>query len=310
MYVWTQLGSTIFENGPDEFVVPESIPIISDIKFGPCWRAIMYFRIDASFAFICFLTGMLLVCDNAIAQKDDGPVGIFGSRSEYSEFMGGVKQAAYGEGGSPELQAMVPMLNDIALNKPVGWTASEYGTQGSTLGLLADADIRSDLEMVDDQYKQLQELNAEIQKRAAEQIRGLDFSDRKNLVSNINSIRKSAVSDLNGVLLPHQVERLNQIRMQSLLRRKSVVEILTSDPVKTNLEITDEQSADLKTKEKEIEEELQREIAELRERAREKLLASLRPTQKEAVEKMFGDAYNFKEKPREQRKPKGKRKGK
>ena len=270
----------------------------------------MCFRIEVSIAFICSFVCAILFCNHAQAQKGEGPVGIFNSQSEYHEFMGGVKQAAYGEGGSPELQAMVPMLNDIALNKPVGWTASEYGTDGSTLGMLADSDVRSDLDMLDDQYKQLQDLNAEIQKRTAEQIRGLDFSDRENLVSKIKSIRDSAVNDLNGVLLPHQVERLKQIRMQSLLQRKSIVEILTSDPVKTNLEITDDQSADLKTKEKEIEEELQREIAELRERAREKLLGSLRPTQKEAVEKMFGETYKFKEKPQKQRKRKGKRKGK
>ena len=79
-----------------------------------------------------------------------------------------------------------------------------------------------------------------------------------------------------------------------------------SDPVKTNLEITDDQSDDLKKKEKEIEEELQREIAKLREKARQKLLGSLRPTQKEAVEKMFGETYEFKNEPRKQRKRKRK----
>ena len=252
------------------------------------------------------LTSSLAV--DVLAQKGDGgPVGIFDSQAQYSEFMGGVKQAAYGEGGSPELQAMVPMLNDIALNKPVGWTASEYGTESSTLGMLADADVRSDLEMLDDQYRQLQDLNAEIQKRAAEQIRSLDFSDRENLVSQIKSIRESAVNDLNGVLLPHQIERLKQIRMQSILRRRSLIEVITSDPVKSELEITDDQSSDLKAKEKEIEEELQREIAELREKARKKLLSSLRPTQQEAVEKMIGDAYEFKAKSkRKTRKKNGK----
>ena len=264
-----------------------------------------YLIVACAFCVISFGFG-----STCVAQKDDGPVGIFESQTQYYEFMGGVKQAAYGDGGSPELQAMVPMLNDIALNKPVGWTASEYGADGSTLGMLADADVRSDLEMLEDQYKQLQELNAEIQQRAADQIRELDFSDRKNLVSRIKSIRESAVSDLNDVLLPHQVERLNQIRMQSLLRRRSFIDILTSDPVKTKLEITEEQSTDLKQKEKEVEEELQREIAKLRERAREKLLSSLKQPQKDAVEKMFGETYEFKAKEKVKANPKSKRKQK
>lgn len=269
----------------------------------------------------CFLFRLTIVvalaaifCTSDVnAQKGEGPVGIFNSQAEYGEFMGGVKQAAYGAGGSPELQAMVPMLNDIALNKPVGWTAAEYGTESSTLGMLADKDIRSDLEMLDDQYAELKELNAEIQKRAAEQIRGLDFSDRENLVSQIRKIRESAVNDLNGVLLPHQVDRLKQIQMQRLLRRQSLIDILTSDPVKTKLEITDEQSDDLKEREKEVEEELQREIAKLREKAREKLLSPLRATQKEAVEKMIGEIYDFKTEPRgqgqRQRKSRGAKSG-
>lgn len=258
----------------------------------------------------CFVVLVTLCVSDVFAQKEEGPVGIFNSQSEYHEFMGGVKQAAYGEGGSPELQAMVPMLNDIALDKPVGWTATEYGVDGSTLGILADADVRSDLEMLDDQYEELQGLNAEIQKRVAEKIRGLDFSDRENLVSQINSIRDRAIEDLNGVLLPHQLERLQQIRMQSQLNRRSLVDILTSDPVKSKLEISDEQSTDLRTKEKEIEEELKREIAKLRENARKKLLSALRPTQKEAVEKMIGDTFKFKAKPKRQKKAKGKAKTK
>ena len=263
----------------------------------------MMLRID----YFCLAAILPVVFSVSFAhgQKEDGPVGIFSSQTEYYDFMGGVKQAAYGPGGTPELQAMVPMLNDIALNKPVGWTASEYGVEGSTLGLLSNAEIRSELEMLDDQYQELQDLNAEIQKRAAEQIRSLDFSDREKLISDIQAIRKSAVDDLNGVLLPHQLERLGQIRMQSTLRRRSLVDVLTSDPLKSKLEISDQQSSDLKTKEKEIEKELQREIAKLRKQAREKLLSTLRPTQKAEVEKMFGDAFEFKAEPKNKRQRKG-----
>lgn len=260
------------------------------------------------FSFRLFLVALLTLAANSClsqshAQKgEEGPVGIFNSGAEYSAFMGGVKRAAYGEGGSPELQAMVPMLNDIALNRPAGWTANEYGTERGTMDLLADSDVRSELEMLDDQYKELQELNSEIQKRAAEQIRQLDFSDRDSLVSKITSIRKNAIDDLNSVLLPHQIERLQQLRMQTQLRRRSLIDILTSDPVKSKLEITDQQSESLKEKEKEVEAELEREIAKLREKAREKLLAPLKTTQKDAVEKMLGETYRFP--PSEKRQPK------
>lgn len=241
------------------------------------------------------------VGDENIAE----PVGIFENRSEYDSFMTGVKQAAYGEGGNPELQAMVPMLNDIALNRPIGWTANEFGIKGgvedSNLGLLADADVRDALDMMDDQYEQLQQLNADVQKRASERILSLDFSDRENLLDKIRAIREQAARDLGGVLLPHQIERLNQIRMQSELQRRSLVDVLTSNPVKQQLEITDAQSLELKRSEKEIKEELEREIEKLRTKARQKLISKLNPTQKEAIEKMLGDEYDFKSKDKTRR---------
>ena len=258
---------------------------------------------------------VLLSSNLLLAQKDfgeeDGPVGIFSSRAEYGQFMGSAKRAAWGEGGNPELQAMIPMLNDIVLNKPVGWSANEYGSSGSTLGLLSNEAIRDDLEMVDSQYEKLQELSSEIQKRAAEQIRGLDFSDRDNLVSQIQKIREEAVSDLNSVLLPHQLDRLKQIRMQALLQRRSLVDVLTSNPVKADLEITDQQSDELREYEKIVQEDLAKEIAKLQEKARDRLLDKLDPEQKKQAKEMIGEAFDFPNKATKQpaRGKKGTKKG-
>ena len=223
---------------------------------------------------------------------EDGPVGIFDSDQQYSSFMRSAKQAAYGPEGTPEMQAMIPMLNDVALGKPMGWTADRYQIEGSTFGLLSDTKVRDELEMVDDQFDQLQSLNEELQKRAAEQIRGLDFSNGSWL-DQVRAIREQTKTDLDGLLLPHQRERLQQIQMRSLLRRRSLVDIITSDPVKTNLEITDDQSTELKKAEKEIEEQLEKDIARLREKARDRLLSKLNGKQKSEVETMLGEAFEF-----------------
>lgn len=225
--------------------------------------------------------------------QDEGPVGIFQSGAEYDQFMGRAKQTAYGPNGSAELKAMIPMLNDIALNRPIGWSNKKYGGQGSSLGLLSNSRVREELEMMDDQYKDLQKMNEEVQRRAGEQLRSLDFKDRDNLVSQIRKIREQAENDLKSVLLPHQMERLGQIRAQSRLRNRSFVEVITSEPLKSDLEISDEQSTDLRETEREIEEELEQEIAELREKARKRLLSKLKRSQKEKVEEIFGDAFDF-----------------
>lgn len=232
---------------------------------------------------------------SAVAQKggDNGPVGIFETSKEYDEFMGSAKEAAYGADGNAELQAMIPMLNDIVLNKPVGWTAKEYGTSGSIMGLLSNESIRNDIEMVDAQFEDLQNRVEEIQKRSAEQIRGLDFKNASNLVSRIKKIREQASNDLDAVLLPHQVERLKQIRMQSLLKRRSLVDVLTSEPVKSDLKITTKQCEELRDEEKVIAADLEKEIAKLREKARQRLLGKLTRSQKASVENMIGEEFEF-----------------
>lgn len=229
------------------------------------------------------------------AQKNqsDGPVGIFNSDAEYVEFIGSAKQLAYGPDGSPELRAMIPMLNDIALAQPLGTTAGEYNAEGSTLGMLSDEKIRDELEMVDEQYEDLVKLNEEIQSRMAKEIRGLDLSNPDGLADRIRAMQAQAQKDLESVLLPHQVTRLQQISLQSQSRRRTLVDLITSDPLKTSLEITDEQTDDLKAAEKEIEEELARDIAELRKKAREKLLSNLKRKQRDQVNELFGEAFKF-----------------
>ncbi|MDG1875318.1 MAG: hypothetical protein P8J27_15495 [Mariniblastus sp.] len=238
---------------------------------------------------------MLLSSSIVWGQKnaDDDSVGIFSSQAEYSRFMGEAKRAAYGEDGNAELRAMIPMLNDIALAKPVGWTAEEYGATGSTLGLLSNKNIRQELEMVDGQYKELQDLSQQIQRRSADQIRQLDFSDRENLVVEINKIREQAIKDMNSVLLPHQLDRLRQIRMQALLQRQSLVDVITSEPVKSDLNVTEQQEKELKDFEKVVREDLAKEIAKLQEKARDRLLSKLEPGQKKQAKEMIGEAFAF-----------------
>lgn len=232
----------------------------------------------------------------AFGQKEteDGPVGIFQNRSEYDQFMGSVKQAAYGEGGSPELRAMVPMLNDLALQQDFGTTAGKYGTSNnSEFDLLANEKIREDLNMVDEQYEELQKLNADVQRRAAERLREVDFSDREGLIERLKEIQNDASEELRSLFIPEQLERLQQLRNQSRLRSGSLVDLLTSNPLKDELEITDQQAEKLRETEEELEIEIQKEIAKLRERARKRLLDNLNTEQQEQVEKLIGDPFEF-----------------
>ena len=225
-------------------------------------------------------------------EKRDPENSMFQSQDEYHQFMGAAKRSVL---ENPEMKAMIPMLNDIALGREFGATTKQFGGQGNQLGMLSDSKVRRDLEMIDDQYKELQQLNSQIQKRVAVQIRSLDFSNSKDLVVQIGKIRDDAQKDLNGLLLPHQSERLQQIRMQSQLRRRNLVDILSSDPYRSELKITKDQTLELREAQNEIEADLKKEIAKLREKARDRLLSTLNPDQKKQVESMIGDTFEFSE---------------
>lgn len=250
----------------------------------------------AGFALIIFAVCLPISIADAQKGSDDGPVGIFSNRSEYNQFMGSVKNAAYGEGGSPELRAMVPMLNDMVLGQEFGTTANRYGgANNSEFDLLADPKVRENIDMVDEQYEELQKLNAEVQSRMADRIRNLNFSDRDGLVDQLKEIRDEARKELETLFIPEQLERLEQIRNQSQLRGRSLVDLLTSDPLRSKLEISSRQTDELREVEREIEKEIEEEIAKLRERARKRLLSKLDQDQQDQVEKIFGDTFQFAE---------------
>ncbi|MEM9410602.1 MAG: hypothetical protein AAGA30_05785 [Planctomycetota bacterium] len=226
-----------------------------------------------------------LWCVVATSQNKDSEYGIFESQDQYYQFMGSIKQ----EGAqNPELMSMVPMINDIVLGKPIGSTGKQYNALNSTLGLLSDESIRNELEMVDDQYQELINANEAIQKKAAQQLREIDLSDMMRATQQILSIRDQSEKDLKSTLLPHQMKRLKQITARRQLRYRSLGELLTSEPMKSELEISDQQSDQILSSENEINEELEEQIAELRTKARMKLLNQLDRNQRKKVEELLG----------------------
>ena len=247
----------------------------------------------------CICVALALICACPVLtigqekKEDDGPVGIFDSRDEYSQFMGSAKRTAWGEGGSPELQAMIPLLNDIALNRPVGSTSQQFSGGASLMGLIGNPRVRADLEIVDEQYEQFRERAAEAQREAAEQLRGFDFSDRKGLVRQIQEIQDQTRRELESVLLPHQMDRLKQIRAQSLLRNRNFVEVLISDPMRSELDISDRQADALREEQEKIQEDLAKQIAELQDKARQRLIKTLDRSQQEKIDELFGDNFDF-----------------
>ena len=237
-----------------------------------------------------FVLALAVPCFGQEKNGKEGKGGMFDSKEEYGNFIGSAKRAS---AENPELRSLIPLINDIAQGQPIGSTAARYGTASSELGLLSNPRIREDIEMVDDQYREFLDRQRTLQKEMADQLRKIDFTDTENLASQIKEIRDSAEREMDELLLPHQVKRLRQLRMQSLLQRRDLVQVLTADPIKSDLKITDEQSQELRDYQVQMQEDLQREIAKLQDKARSRLLSKLNPSQKKEVEEMIGETFVF-----------------
>ncbi len=222
--------------------------------------------------------------------EGESQAGLFQTKNDYFEFMGNLKRSAKSD---PELAAMIPLINDVVLGDPIGTTGKKFKGTASPLGLLDNPKVREELDMVDDQFRELQRLTSNIQKKAAAEIRNMDFSKVTNVAKRIRGIQSNMKQDIDDLLLPHQLKRLNQLQNRSQLQRTSIARLLTSDPIKSKLEISEQQSAELLEAEENIEAELEKEIAQLREEAREKLLAKLKASQREKAEELLGENFDF-----------------
>jgi len=241
-----------------------------------------------------WMTALAVIASANVAQAqkgDAGPVGIFDSRDEYNQFMGGLKSLR-----DPEINAMLPAINDMALGRPIGETAQQYNLGGGdspVMSMLANDNIRKELEIVDSQMDSLRAVNEEFQKRAAMEMRSVDLGNASEVLKRMRGLTDAAKKDIESVFLPHQLDRLRQLGVQQQMSRKGVLGALVTDPLASHLEISNEQKEELRDAAKKIEEDLAKEMAALRAKARKRLFAKLKPEQQKELNEMIGDDYQF-----------------
>jgi len=220
--------------------------------------------------------------------------------------------------GDPEINKMLPDLY-WALKASEGEvsassTAKPPGTKmPDVMSILQNPSVRHEIEMVDEQYEDLQERRSEIVRSMNEQIQGLlkaqGNADPLALREQIGRIRAKAEEATEKAVLPFQFERLKQLRYHVLMRRLGAVNVLTNDPLASELGLSEEQKEELRESAKEIDEELAREIAKLHSQAMQKLFSRLKNDQQAKLSKIMGDEFHYLEvdrKKRQQRTSKGK----
>ena len=105
-----------------------------------------------------------------------------------------------------------------------------FGGSDANLQLLFDEEVRKELEIVDSQVEKLRELSNKVRGESQERMREMfsgfrDLSEEERrekfgeIREKMQKYAQEVEKQIGEVLLPHQMDRLKQIALQSRLRR-------------------------------------------------------------------------------------------
>lgn len=176
---------------------------------------------------------------------------------------------------------------------------------GGIMGLAVRNEVQQELQLVDEQKEKLRGLSDEMRNKVSGELRGMfeqmrDLSDDERrakfdeIRAKVETINSEFEKKLGEILLPHQLDRLKQIDLQSKIRRNGAA-ALTNGDVAQALNLTEEQRAKLEKRATEVQEELQTKIRELQAEARQKIIDVLTPEQQATLKKLTGDQFDMPE---------------
>ncbi len=209
-----------------------------------------------------------------------------------------VMSASSSDGGPPVIQSMAFSGDGGTFEMAMPAFTPMVDTNNLS-SLLSLPDVRAELEMVDDQFSEHKEAQAELQKEMQKQIDsmmsgGFDPAKAGGLKELIEKQRSQIESRVQEMLAPHQLERLEQIALRVRMKQAGAIGLLASKEVQEALEIDEEQLEKLTEKSKELKEKLEEKIAKLKKQAQEDLLDELSNKQQKKLEELLGSEFDYK----------------
>jgi Spy/CpxP family protein refolding chaperone len=174
---------------------------------------------------------------------------------------------------------------------------------GGILQLAMRDEVQQELQLVDEQKDKVRNLVDGARDKMRDQFRDVfanmrDMSDEERqakfgeIRTKMEEMNADMEKDLGKVLLPHQIERLKQIDLQTKMRYRGAGALTGGDVAKA-LNLTDEQREKLEKRAAEVQEELQTKIRELQADARKKMIDVLSPEQQAQLQKLMGDNFDI-----------------
>lgn len=156
------------------------------------------------------------------------------------------------------------------------------GGGGSTAMLLGSEEVRKSLELSDDQIERIEEMQAEMRQEMQDLFQGmrdLDPEERREAFNDIRGkmekLNEDMEEELDDVLLSHQREKLVAMQAKTATRFGGVSGLLNNAALMKKLGLSTREVEKLREKAQELQEEQNEEIAKLREKYNDKLIAML-----------------------------------
>ncbi len=167
---------------------------------------------------------------------------------------------------------------------PGGGMGGMFGGGNPELALLRRSDVRKELELLDDQVKELEGVAEGMNFREMfQQYQDLPMEERMAKMREAGEeIQNKIQAKVDGILLPHQAGRLKQLAVQFQMQRGGVA----GGPVAEQLGISETQQEQLREKARKLQQEMQKKL-------QEELIKELTPAQQAKLKQLVGEPFQF-----------------
>lgn len=180
-----------------------------------------------------------------------------------------------------------------------GFFGGAGGGGATELALISNPQVQEALEVIPSQVREIEDLVASAQEKMRavfQELRDGGDGDRQAQADRIRErmteVNNGFRTQLEDVLLPHQMKRLKQISFQQETRGRGNA-VLNGDRLGEVLKLSDSQKDKLKAKAEEVEKKLRERVAKLRKEAEDELLSVLTPDQKSQYNDLAGDPFEL-----------------
>lgn len=208
---------------------------------------------------------------------------------------------------------MKPVLAFVLSSLYIGFSctaqeAKPLPFESRLVSALFNKEVQGELELVEDQSRELTQMLGSLQKKQGELGRELkEFKDsgasetellskRDEFIARFEIDKQQTMVQAMNVLLPHQQKRLRQAAVQVMMREtaktKRVPSGFLTPEIREYLEIDDPQAERIKARATELQQQLADKIKKLTEQAQAELMNELTSQQKSMYKELVGDPIN------------------